>query len=360
MSREIKLGILTLVTIAVCIWGYKFLLGKNIFGSSNTFFIEYDNIDQLAVSDPVTISGYQVGTVQSISLKPEDLRTVLVSIDVKSNIKLPQNTVAELRSDGVMGGKSIVLNYTGICDSDCLTDGSFLQGAQFGLIQSMVSPKEIGDYVEVIRDGVTGVVDSLNNQLGPEGSGEVAETARSFAQTIKNLEEATAQMSYLFRASSSKLVSLVDNLDAVTGEIRQNSTQISSMINDLSAITEQLRSAGLDSTVLLANDAIASSGAAIAQMDATLQKAESSFASLQNMLDGINQGEGTLGSLAQDKELYTNLSNATKELELLLEDFRMHPKRYIRGIFGKKRIPYEAPAKTPIPAASSSVPDSTN
>lgn len=352
MSREVKLGLLTVVTIAILVWGYKFLLGKNLLSSSNTFYIEYANIDQLDVSDPVTISGYQVGTVQKIELKPEDLKTVLVTIDVKSDVKLPRNTTAELRSDGVMGGKSIVLNYTGICDGDCLQDGERLQGSEFGLLQSMVSPSEVGEYVDVIREGVSGVVDSLNAQLGPEGKGEVAETAQSLSASIKNLEQATAQMNYLFSASSRKLVSLVDNLDAITGEIRDNSGKIGSMIEDLSQLTHQLRQAGLDSTIILANQTISTSSEAIERMEETLTVAGESMTELKAMLEGINEGEGTLGKLTQDQELYDNLSKATKELELLLLDFRVNPKRYIRGIFGKKSIPYEAPSNAAQDATS--------
>jgi len=347
MSKEIKLGILALVAIAALIWGYKFLMGKNLFSNSNHYFVEYKNIDQLGLSDPVMISGYQVGTVQNIDLKAEDFKTVVVRIDVKSNVKLPPNTVAELRTDGVMGGKTIVLNYEGICEQDCLESGSTLRGAEYGLMASMVSPSELDKYVVALKDGVGGVMDTLNSQLSSDAEGDVAATAQSFSQTIKNLEQATNRMNYLFQASTGKLVSLLDNLDVVSTKLRDNSSDIGDLIHNLGEISNQLKSSRIDSTVLLANDAIANSGAAMESMSATLTQTERTILKLDEMLAGINEGEGTLGSLANDRELYENLNKAAKDLSLLLEDFRLSPKRYIGGFLGKKLKPYKVHENDP-------------
>ncbi len=349
MSREIKLGILAIVAIASLIWGYKFLMGKNIFSNSNHYFIEYSNIDQLALSDPVMISGYQVGTVQGIQLKAEDFKTVVVRIDVMSDVKLPQNTIAQLRSDGVMGGKTIILDYEGVCDQDCLESGSHLKAAQFGLIASMVNPAELDQYMVALKSGLTGVIDTLNTQLTGDPDSEVAATAQSFAQTIKNLEEATNRMNYLFQASTGKLISLLDNLDVVTRKLRDSSGDIGDLIHNVSEITIQLKSSRIDSTVMLANQAISSSGATMESMTATLAQTEKTIAKLDEMLAGINRGEGTLGSLAHDRELYENVNQATIDLRLLLEDFREHPKRYFSSfLLGKKEKPYVAPEIDPV------------
>jgi phospholipid/cholesterol/gamma-HCH transport system substrate-binding protein len=75
-------------------------------------------------------------------------------------------------------------------------------------------------------------------------------------------------------------------------------------------------------------------------MEATLSK-------LNSIADGIDRGEGTMGKLLKDKELYDNLTGATEQLELLLEDLRLNPKRYMHfSLFGKKPKQYEAPQDT--------------
>ncbi|MDH3651763.1 MAG: MlaD family protein, partial [Saprospiraceae bacterium] len=118
MSREIRIGLLTIVAIAVLIWGYKYLLGQNLLKASNKYYIEYSNIDKLKPSDPVSINGFDVGTVQDIYLKPEDMKTIIVVIDVKSEVKLPPDTEAHLFNNGMMGSKAIRLEYEGVCAAD--------------------------------------------------------------------------------------------------------------------------------------------------------------------------------------------------------------------------------------------------
>ncbi|NND06806.1 MAG: MCE family protein [Saprospiraceae bacterium] len=349
MGREIKIGLLAIIGIGLFIWGYKYLLGTNVLKRSNTFYIEYQDIDHLQVSAPVMIHGFQVGTVTNIKLNPENLRTIIVTISVDNDIKLPPNTVAELRSVGMMGGKSIELAYVGLCDGDCLESGSQLKGKSFGFIQSMVEPSEVEHYLATIEQGIGGVIDSINYSLleeDPESG--LGKTVADLRIAIANLKQTTIHINRLFSSASGKLVTVLEDVSTVTGTLKTNNEEIAGLLQNANSITAQLANARLDTTILAANRALGSTGNMMESLEATLVKADLTFDQLQALLKGINAGNGTLGSLTQSKELYDNLNRASINLDLLLQDFRLNPKRYVNvSVFGKKQKDYNVPEQDP-------------
>lgn len=356
MTKEIKIGLLAIIATSLLIWGYKFLLGTNILQSSNTFYVEYGNVDNLQISAPIFVNGYKVGTVKDVYMKPEDLNRVMVVLDVDKKIKLPPNTVAELRNAGMMGGKMINLNYTGNCNEDCYKNGSTLPGKSLGFIQSLVQPGEIDIYMETIKQGLEGVIDTLNQSL-MEGDPEegIGKTIADLRIAVANLKGMTIQMNHLFANSSDHLVGVLTNLESVTSNIQENNEQIAGLLKNANEVTGQLANARLDTTILKANRALGSTNDAINSLDMTLEKANSTFQELQMLLATINKGEGTMGSLMKDQELYNNLNEATQNLNLLLQDFRLNPKRYIN--LRRKSKDYTLPEDDP---AFQMDPDSTN
>jgi phospholipid/cholesterol/gamma-HCH transport system substrate-binding protein len=348
MTKEIRIGLLAIISIALLIWGYKFLLGTNILDRSNTFYIEYDNIDNLQISDPVFIRGFKVGTVKNIYIKPEDYSKLIVVLDVDRKVNLPQNTIAELQNVGMMGGKAINLKYTGDCQGDCVKSGEYLQGVLLGFIQSLVQPSEIDVYMESIKSGIGGVMDSLTQSIEDNPEGAVSKTLADLSIAVANLKNSTILMNQLFAASSSKLTGTLSNLESVTATFKANNDQISGLLKNANEITRQLSSAHLDTTILKTNRALGSTNDAISSLQGTLEKADLTFTELQSLLTKINAGEGTMGKLMSDKEMYDNLTRATKNLDLLLQDFRIHPKRYVNvSVFGKKEKSYVLPDEDP-------------
>jgi phospholipid/cholesterol/gamma-HCH transport system substrate-binding protein len=331
------------------IWGYKFLLGTNLLERSNTFYVEYDNVDNLQVSSPIFVNGFNVGTVKDVYMKPEDLSRVVVVLDVDRKIKLPPNTIAELRNAGMMGGKMITLAYTGNCDSDCIKSGSTLNGKSLSFIESLIQPSEIDLYMESIKRGLGGVIDSLNQTL-IEGDPQVGlgKTIADLRIAVANLKSMTIQMNELFTNSSDHLVGVLTNIEAVTGNIKNNNEQIAGLLQNVNQVTSQLASARLDTTILKANRALGSTNKTIVSLDETLEKADATFKELKTLLAQINSGEGTMGSLMKDQKLYDNLTRASKNLDFLLQDFRLHPKRYVNvSVFGKKEKQYDVPESDP-------------
>ena len=352
MSKEIRIGLLAIVAIAALIWGYKFLLGNNLLKRSNTYFVEYKNVNELKVSDPVVINGFQIGTVQNIYLK-DDLQTVVVVLNIRARIKLPQNTVAVLYSTSVMGGKAIELKYSGVCDDDCLTSGSQLRGREFGLLGSLVQPNEIDTYMNSVSEGIGNVMDSLSAHMTEGTSNEMGKTFRDLQGTIANLNATTLQINRLLANSSDKLVGILDNLQQVTENINTNNAEITGLLQNANSITEQLASARLDSTILKTNRTLSNASNVSQSLEATISNADKTFTQLSQLLGDINNAKGTLGKLANDPALYDNLTLATKNLELLLQDLRIYPKRYTSILRRKSKdyVPHKSdPAFDSIPA----------
>ena len=351
MSKEIRIGLLAIVAIAALIWGYKFLLGNNLLKRSNTYFVEYKNVNELKVSDPVVINGFQIGTVQNIYLK-DDLQTVVVVLNIRAGIKLPQNTIAVLYSTSVMGGKAIELKYSGVCDDDCLTSGSQLRGREFGLLGSLVQPNELDTYMNTVSEGIGNVMDSLSAHMTEGTSNEVGKTFRDLQGTIANLNATTLQINRLLANSSDKLVGILDNLQQVTENINTNNAEITGLLQNANSITEQLASARLDSTILKTNRTLGSAHEVSQSLESTLTSANQTFAEFAKVLSDINASKGTLGKLVQDQALYDNLLSTTRNLELLLQDFRLNPKRYTTVLKRKSKeyvLPENDPAFDSIP-----------
>ena len=115
MSNETKVGILAVIAIAILFWGYKFLKGQNILTNSNILYVEYENAEMLATSAPVVISGFQVGVVANMYLKPENMRTIVVELDIDRGVKVPKNAIAEIMSFDITGSKGVNLQFDRPC-----------------------------------------------------------------------------------------------------------------------------------------------------------------------------------------------------------------------------------------------------
>ena len=182
ISNETKIGLLAIVAIALGIWGFKFLKGMNVLTASQTFYIRYDNVEQLRPSSPVFINGLQVGMVKDIFVDPEDDQTIVTVINLERRIDIPKNTVAVIVSESIMGGKAIDLEINGTCEGgDCAQSGDYLTGRTKSFFESVIgNPKELDAYTERLRIGLTALYDSIawwtqnpteGNQIIAEGMG---------------------------------------------------------------------------------------------------------------------------------------------------------------------------------------------
>lgn len=337
MKKEIKIGLLGLAALLILIFGYKYLKGQNLLEKSNVYHIRYANVDMLDVSNPVLINGYKVGSVIKIGMDPENANLIKVTIDVKGEINLPKETVAVLISTGVLGDKAITLEFDKLCLSDCLPSESEIPGTTKGFLGSMMgTPDELSAYVDKLTEGVMEEDSPVNTSL------------LELQATIKNLNSITAQLDALFRNSSHSINQSLANIQGLTGELNDSKGSLSGSLKNLESFTQQLNEAGVDQLIASSNKTIESADEVFKGLETTIEETNESVANLKRILEGINQGEGTMGQLVTNKSLYERLDRLTQNLDLLLQDVRLNPKRYINvSVFGKKQKEYETPEDDP-------------
>lgn len=325
MSNEIKVALLAIAAFALFYWGYRFVRGKNILATSNIYYVEYDNIDQLQPSSPVLINGFQVGFVSEIDLKADNYEIVVVKLDLRKDIKVPKDTRAIIKSTGFMGGKAVVLAYNQPCtgEGDCAESGDYLQGGNMGLLDSMVGEDAVDDYLDMVKQSLGDIIDTLNQKLlSEDAEGPLAESLRSLETTMANLESSTGRLNRLLATSSDDISGTLANMESITGNISRSNEKITRLIDNAEAFSANLSEADLKATM-------AEIDASIQQLNATLTAADTALSGVALAVDKINTGEGTLGKLLNDEELYYRLNRLSIQTDSLVEDFQERPYRYM-------------------------------
>jgi phospholipid/cholesterol/gamma-HCH transport system substrate-binding protein len=327
MSNETKVGILAVIAIAILVWGYKFLKGQNILSTSTFLYVEYDNADMLAVSSPVVINGFQVGVVADMYLKPEDMQTVITVLDINNDVNVPKNAVAELISLDITGGKGINLAFSKPCSGNgCAADGDTLEGRSKGLLKSMVPQEELELYLSQLSGTVGEIYDTLNQRLTDPNAEGIGKSFQDFAATLDNLNATTNKLNLLLARSSGNIESSLKNVESLTGKLDKNMASIDSILDNTARLTAKLNEIDLKKTI---ENTAENANEAINKLQETLTGADKAIAEVTTLLNGVKAGDGTIGKLFTDDELYYKLSEAGKQIESFLKDLENSPYRYI-------------------------------
>ncbi|WP_405381753.1 MlaD family protein [Maribacter sp. LLG6340-A2] len=313
LSRELKTGIIVIGGILLFIMGFSYLKSSPIFDNSKTLYAVYSNVGGLQPGTSVSINGFNVGKVNDIKFL-DSQGNLLVTFTVSSDFKFSKNSIVELYDTGIIGGKGLqikpVFDATGEAQSgDTLTTQT--RPGITDLAQQKLTPL-VRKFESAISDADS-VLINVNSVLDTETKKELKEVIGGLNDLIVSLNGSASSLNTLMNSNKDNLDNSLKNFDKMT--------------TNFANISDSLNAAGLGET-------LTSLQATLANLNAVTQK--------------IENGEGTLGLLMTDKELYNNLNNSSKELDLLLQDFRLNPKRYVNvSVFGKKQKEYTVPEDDP-------------
>lgn len=310
LTKEIKTAILVISSILLFIWGYSFLKGRNLFDSSKKLYVVYDSVEGLEPSSIVKLKGVNVGRVNSYHFLEN--KKVEVEIAITSDYPISKTSVAELSGSSPLGGKEIII-IPNDDDSNLAVSGDFLQSrSKLGLTDALAEQMvPLKDKIDLLLNNANILFANFNEILDQK-------TKDNLKGSINELNRSMTQFSGISR-----------NLNSLLAE---NKTKLSQSFDNLDKTT--------------ANFAVMSDSLAKANLGQTLKNLEKTLASVDKIMKGIESGKGTMGKLMNDEAMYTNFTKASKELELLLQDLRLHPTRYVNvSLFGKKEKPYVAPEK---------------
>ena len=332
IRRETKIGLLTAGALALLIWGYEFLKGRNILQSSQIFISEYDNVDELKKSNPIQVNGLQVGIVRAVYLNPQNLTSIIVEMDVSKDIKVPLGTVAEIHTSSLMGGRIIELVFPAECiDGSCPPAGKVLEGRTLGFLNSMVGTDNLDTYLTILETRLTRLTDTIISRFSDNP--ELQKSGKDLQSILANLNSASATLT---RQLNGSLDDSFDNIASVTENLRKNNEQIAKMIDNLASVSGDLKE----------EDVVGNVNTTVTQLKSTLQQIDGAVADLTSVLSRIQEGQGTLGLLVKDREMYDQLNKTLTNIDLLTQDIRLNPKRYTT-VLSKKSKPYEKPEDDP-------------
>lgn len=312
LSREVKTGILALVAILTFVLGYNYLKGSDLFNPGRTFYAKYDHVGGLAPSAPVSINGLDVGSVTAINF--DNKGGLIVTFSVNNDLKFSKKSVAKIFSGGLIGGRSLAVipDYS---SNDFAKSGDTLVSEVEKEIMDAVSDRLIP-----IEEKVNHTLTELDTLLVSINSVLNEQTKENLRQTISNLNATTSS----FKSTASELNTLMannsDRLDRTFGNLDKTAANFASLSDSLA----QVEISGI------VND-----------LKDTTEKFNAIIAS-------IEAGDGSVGKLLKDDQLYNNLSGASLQLEQLLEDMKLNPKRYVHfSLFGRRAKEYKPEDNNP-------------
>jgi phospholipid/cholesterol/gamma-HCH transport system substrate-binding protein len=350
IRNETKIGILAVIALALGIWGFQFLKGINLLNRSKTFYVKYDNVDQLRPSSPVFISGLEVGTVKELYVDPSDDKSIIAVLNIEKPVDIHRDTRAVIIGMSVMGGKAIELQIPAPCaGKECAVSGDYLQGEAKSFLESIVGkPEQLDAYTARLRLGLTSLYDSIANPDNPQGFGH---TLVALDQSLNNIAELTRKLNRFLDVSTTSFAATADNAAEITRTLRDNKSNINSLMSNLASVSDQLQKARLDQTADKAGNALDSLTVSLSSLRTALSTTQHTLGQVDTLATRLVSGEGTAGKMLSDEELYTNLVRTSRHLHLLMQDLRLNPKRYNTvkvKVFGKNKTPgYELPWDDP-------------
>lgn len=344
MRKEAKIGALLLAVIAAAIWGFNFLKGQDLFSKTLQLQAHFENVDQLSSSSPVLINGVKVGSVTEVELDLKDVNNVIVHFNIEKVSHIPKTAKAVLTSVGLMGGKALQIEFSQACSggSDCLQDNDILQSEVKGLLSTMVNDKTMNSYVDKAKTKI--------NELFGNGSSEsdLNTMMSELKLTISNLNSMTGKINSILGSASRDVSNVTKNLSSFSNTLKDNNPKLDEILNNVAQLTTELKQANIAATVSSTKASIDEAGNTINGLKETVTKANQAIARINSIVDGVEQGKGSLGQMVNDKKLYQELVQSSNEIKLLLQDVRLNPKRYINvSVFGKKQKQYVLPEEDP-------------
>ncbi|MGQ1787264.1 MlaD family protein [Saccharicrinis sp. GN24d3] len=306
-SKEAKIGLTVGLALFLFGWGINFLKGKDIFIPGYKVHGIYSRIDGLTEASPVYYKGFQIGSVRRISLLAGGDSDLLVTMAIEKEIDFPKNTVAQIYSLDLMGSKGIRFVYGN--SKELLEAGDTLNTSVTGDLADQVSQEvlPLKDKVENMVVGLDSVLTNLNRLLSDENKESLSSGIGDFAGMMNNLNQISGSINSSLREKGT-LDNTLANLDSLSAVLKANGEVLFSLMANLNTASGQLVEANMDSLAY---------------------RMSNTFVSVNTLLSSLNEGDGTLGKLMSDDQLYDNMNDVSVSLDRLLNDVRVQPKRYV-------------------------------
>ena len=313
LSKEFLTGFVFILTIVLLIYGIKFLKGLNVFEPEKTYYSIYNDIDGLQVGSSVNLNGFNIGTVSNIQLISLN-NNLLVSLNINNLDSIPNNSVFKIVNQDLMGTKGVSLVF-----------GKSLEFAQVGdTIKSSIENSlqdEVNAQILPLKNKAEELIGSVDSLLTIVSAVLNKNTRENLSNSLKSLDLTFSLMSKtmikvdsLIYKNDNRLTSILTNIESITSTINSNNSNIKNVMENVSSISDSLAKSDILSLVN----------------------------NLNEITNNIARGKGSLAKLINDDNFYDNLEKSSKEMNLLIEDIKNNPSRYVNfSILGGSKKSYQ-------------------
>ncbi|MBI5857312.1 MAG: MCE family protein [Sphingobacteriales bacterium] len=308
ISNETKVGVITISALTILILGFNFLKGKDIFKKKRRIYAVFSDLGSLSKSNTVTINGYVIGSVYDLSAKDKDISGIVATINLTQEVNIPRDSKAYI-STPLVGGSLIVIEkgtdsvFLELGDT-LLTrrDNGILDDVRAQFAPTLTKVRNSLDTLDIVLNNINRVLSNENRD--------------NIKQTLANLNMASNALNGLLDNQTGPLAKTLNNASEFTEELKKNTENINKTISNAKAASEKLAALDVQPTIDAINDLVGK---------------------LKSVVTKIDNKDGTLGALLNDKTLYNKLNDAILAAEILMDDLRTHPKRYVNiSVFGRK------------------------
>lgn len=309
ISREIKVGFLFIVALAVLIWGVMYLKGLDLFKPMTTIYAKYDRVNGLVSSNRVTINGLQVGQVSSIYFSKTEKGKIIVELMITEDYPIPRNSVARIYNSSLIGSKEIEIILGD--GKDIIREGDTIPSSVDAPLGEEVSRQllPIKEKAESLLGTIDTVAIAIKNILNESAQRDLRNALTQISVTSQNLANITHKVDTLIGSQKSRLTRIIGNVESISSNLKQNNERISTILENFSTVSDSL---------------------AKINISGTFNHVNSSLSDLNAILKKVNTGEGNIGLLLNDDKLYNELTKAARDLNLLISDIQANPSKYIK------------------------------
>lgn len=309
-SKELKAGLIAVLAILGFVFMYRFMSGKHIFSTDDVYYAKFDNVEGLSQSSPVSINGMKVGQVEEITPITDKANRLffILKLRINDDFKFARNSTVEVFEPGFMAGKEMRINLgTGsLMAKDGDTLAGHIKSSALNDLSTQLEP--VKDQFQVVMANLDSLLISTNQVVDARNREEIRQLLQNMNRAVASFETAGSRANTLFTNNDPRLQQVLDNASLATLSAR-------TALDRYYRVADEIDVQKLNRT--------------IDQLSVTSEK-------LNNVVTNIQQGNGSLGKLAYDEELYQNLNRTSNHLDSLILDVKRNPKRYVNfSVFGK-------------------------
>jgi phospholipid/cholesterol/gamma-HCH transport system substrate-binding protein len=307
--KAILIGITFVLAIAFLVWGYNFLKGKNILGKQTYYYARYHDVSGLTTANPVLVNGLKTGLVNDVYFDPNLSGDIIVEFLIHNNFPIPKNTVARIFSSDLMGSKAVEFKL-GDSPEFARNGDTLMTSMEASLMEAVnaqVQPIKLK--AENLLSSIDSLVVAIQTILNKDARKDLAASINSIKGTFSNLENTTSNLDTLVDGEAQRISRILSSIDSLTLTLKNNRESFGAIISNFEMISDSLVEADIPGT---------------------FNRANKTLDDLDDILAAINRGEGTIGMLMHNDTLYLEMTKSAEELNKLLEDIRLNPKRYVK------------------------------